>query len=258
MGDKSSLIDTEAVLVQNGLVCGLMLFVLLSVSGGALAIAQTTEHPYIEADAIKSETCLTCHPDKEEGKFVHSAVALGCGSCHQATSEKKRTTITLLAAGGELCAVCHEASKDPVLHGPYKAGQCLTCHDPHTSNFPKQTRADVSILCMSCHSVNRPDVQIDREAKTVTILGNQTLAFDAYREAQKIRLGQSGSSGHPIVGHPITGKDPRRKDAMLNCLSCHAAHSSTRPGLLPPGVKGEAGLCVVCHRGERTDINDLR
>ena len=70
--------------------------------------AQTvTEHPYIEPKDIKSETCLGCHPDKKEGKFVHSAVASGCETCHQATSEKEKeeTTVTLVAQGGKLCAI---------------------------------------------------------------------------------------------------------------------------------------------------------
>jgi len=218
----------------------------------------TTEHPFIEPSAIKSETCLTCHPDKKEGKFVHSAVAMGCENCHQASSEKGKTAITLVATGGELCAMCHEAKKDPVLHVPYREGQCLICHEPHTSNFPRQARAETNLLCLSCHGVNQPDVKINQEIKTVSLLGGRTLTLDDYRQAVKIGLDRSGTKGHPIVGHPISGRDPRNKDAALNCLSCHAAHSSTWPGLFPPDVKPDVALCVECHRSERKDINHLR
>jgi len=74
--------------------------------------AQTTEHPYIAPDDIKSETCLTCHPDKKEGKFVHTAVGMGCENCHQAASEKEKekTSITLVATGGAGLLYCFAAN----------------------------------------------------------------------------------------------------------------------------------------------------
>jgi len=223
-------------------------FALLLIANLRVAAEQTTEHPFIEPDAIKSETCLTCHPDKREGKFVHSAVAMGCESCHQAAAENGKTSMALVARGGELCAMCHEAKKDPVLHRPYGDGQCLICHDPHTSNFPRQARAETNILCLSCHGVNRPDVKINREVRTVSLLGSQTLTIEDYRLATKLGLDRSGTRGHPIMGHPITGKDPRQKDARLSCLSCHTSHSSALPNLMPADVNPDAGICAQCHQ----------
>lgn len=222
-----------------------VLILCLSRTGSA---EETTEHPFIEPQDIKSQTCLTCHPDKKEGKFVHSAVTSGCESCHQAASEKGKTTITLLATRGELCAMCHKAKNAPVLHGPYKNGQCLTCHDPHTSNFPRQARAEVNTLCLSCHGVDQPDVKINKDVQEVSILGGQTVTFADYRQARKVGLDRSGTRGHPIMGHPVAGRDPRRKDAMLTCLSCHTPHSSTIANLLPPDSKSDAGLCGECHQ----------
>jgi predicted CXXCH cytochrome family protein len=218
------------------------------VGTGQLRAQVTTEHPFIEPSAIKSETCLTCHPDKKEGKFVHSAVAMGCENCHQASSENGKTAITLVATGGELCAMCHEAKKDPVLHVPYREGQCLICHEPHTSNFPRQLRAETNLLCLSCHGVNQPDVKVDQEIKTVSLLGGRTLTLDDYRQAVKIGLDRSGTKGHPIVGHPISGQDPRNKDAPLNCLSCHVPHSSALANLMPADVKNDFELCTQCHQ----------
>ena len=208
----------------------------------------TTEHPFIEPKDIKSETCLTCHPDKKEGKFVHTAVTSGCESCHQAASQNSKTTITLLATGGELCARCHEIKPEPVLHGPYKAGQCMLCHNPHMSSFPSQLRAETNTLCLSCHGVNQPDVKINKDAQKVSMLGGQTLSFTDYRQSPKIGLDRSGTRGHPILGHPVAGKDPRQKDAPLSCLSCHTPHSSTVANLLPPDIKSSTGLCGECHQ----------
>jgi predicted CXXCH cytochrome family protein len=221
---------------------------LLLSSSGTIRAQVTTEHPFLEPQNIKSETCLVCHPDKKEGKFVHSAVASGCENCHQVTSENSETTITLLATGGELCARCHEAKSDPVLHAPYKNGQCMICHNPHTSNFPRQLRAETNTLCLSCHGVNQSDVKIDKEAQKVSLPGGQTVAFADYRQSPKISLDRSGTRGHPIMGHPVAGKDPRHKDAALSCLSCHTPHSSTVANLLPPGIKSSTGLCAECHQ----------
>ena len=94
------------------------------------------EHPFIEPKDIKSQTCLTCHPEKKEGKFVHSAVRMGCENCHQAISEKNKTTITLVATGGDLCAKCHETRKDPVLHGPIRTANAL----PAMIHIPRNSR----------------------------------------------------------------------------------------------------------------------
>ena len=246
MSDESqemALRQLARLIVSSSVVLSLFLF-----PGNARLVSrETPDHPSIDPKDIKSETCLRCHPDKNEGKFVHSAIAAGCESCHQATSEGEKTTITPVATGGDLCALCHEVKKDPVLHGPYKTGQCLVCHDPHRSEFPHQARAEPNTLCMSCHGVNQPDVKVNPATKTVTLLGSQTLDFDDYRQAMKIPLDRSGTSGHPIMGHPLTGKDPRRKDAALTCLSCHTPHSSALEHLMPPNIKLETGLCGQCH-----------
>jgi len=224
------------VILAAPLLLGVMLF---SFSRRAPA-GQTTEHPFIAPEDIKSETCLTCHPDKKEGKAVHTAVGMGCENCHQATSEKdkEKTTITLIATGGELCAMCHEASKDPVQHGPYKAGQCLVCHEPHSSNFPRQTRAAVNTLCVSCHATGQPDVKVNADAKTVSLLGGRTFDLASYEKATKITAEHSDRSAAPTVSHPVTGKDPRKPGAELNCISCHDPHASKAEHLLHKATVG--------------------
>ena len=199
------------------------------------------EHPFIDQKQIKSETCLTCHPTKQDAKFVHTAIRMGCEICHHAVSENQRTIITLVETGGQLCASCHEAKNEPVLHGPYKAGQCLICHDPHIGAFKDQIRADVNTLCLSCHGLGQPNVKVRAETRQVSVLGNQSLSWEEYRQALKLDLDPSGTLGHPIVGHPVTGKD-------LNCLSCHDPHSSALPNLMPHGIEKEKDLCAQCHK----------
>jgi predicted CXXCH cytochrome family protein len=208
---------------------------------------QNVEHPFLEPGDIKSETCLGCHAEKNQGKFVHTAVLSGCESCHVASSEDEKTSMTLLAPAGELCLMCHEVKEQPVMHGPYKRAQCLTCHDPHNSGFAAVTRAEPNTLCMSCHGTNQPEVRIDREARLVTVLGNQSLTFEEYASAGKIPLDRTGTRGHPIMGHPIVGRDPRNREEPMNCLSCHLSHGSEAKKLVRES-KSEIGLCGDCHQ----------
>ena len=198
-------------------------------------VAQTvTEHPYIVPEEIRTATCLGCHPDKKEGKFVHTAVTTGCETCHRATSENEseRTTILLMAQGGELCALCHEAKKDPVVHGPYKAGQCLVCHNPHSSDFPRQTRAATNTLCMSCHGTSRPDVKVNADAKTVSLLGGRTLDLAFFEKAPKISAGHCEKNKPRVVRRPAPVKEPPKTDAEPSCNSCHDPHAIKAEHLL--------------------------
>ena len=217
--------------LTTGLFC-LLGFALPLSADLQVAPEQTTEHPFIEPNAIKSETCLTCHPDKKEGKFVHSAVAMGCESCHRATSESSKTTVTLVATGEGLCVMCHEAKKEPVVHGPYGTGQCLVCHNPHSSDFPGETRAVTETLCMSCHSPSRPDVKVSADAKTVSVLGGRTLDLAAYEKAPKTGAGHPEKGALRVLSHSVPGKAPLKRDAELNCISCHDPHASQAEHLL--------------------------
>jgi predicted CXXCH cytochrome family protein len=200
------------------------------------------EHPFIEPKDIKSQTCLTCHPEKKEGKFVHSAVGMGCGNCHQAISGKNKTTITLVATGGDLCAKCHETRKDPVLHGPYKNGQCLTCHDPHSSEFKAQTRAAGNSLCLECHAPKRGT------ADTVTLFSLQRISKADFEAIPKIELDPTLRFGHPRATHPVAEvADPLHGGERMSCLSCHAPHASMLQNLLV-SAKGGGNVCDACHR----------
>jgi len=193
--------------------------------------AQTaTEHPYLDPGKIKSETCLSCHPDKNEGRFVHATGTADCESCHRSTSEKRKTTIALLAAGGGLCTGCHEVKKSVVVHFPYQAVQCLVCHNPHSSAFPGQTRAAARTLCLSCHGEGSPDVKVDIATKTVSLLGGRAIDLASYERASKItaRHGQE-SKARPVGNSSV---------AEMNCLSCHTAHTSEVKNLLSPAGVG--------------------
>ncbi len=214
----------------------------LMVLGTALATLGG-EHPVaLEKDA----DCASCHEEKTKGKAVHSVIAMGCPTCHEVKTENETTTVNLVSPKEELCLTCHTASDDPVKHGPYQKGQCVACHDPHVSEFPKQLRAPTNTLCFACHGSNQPAVKFDREAKLVTLFDTQPMSFDDYRAAPKLGLDRGGNSGHPMPGHPLSGTDPKSKQP-ISCLTCHQPHSSKLEALMPSEVKNDLELCARCH-----------
>lgn len=211
------------------------------------ATPQNGEHLFIEAKDLKSETCLNCHAEKKDGRSVHSVLGSGCESCHQWKSENGKTEITLMATGGELCAMCHEAKKATVFHGPYKDGHCIMCHDPHASNFKAHTRADGNALCLECHLPRRI------MGETVTLFTNQTMSAKDFEAIPKIELDAMHRLGHPFALHPVAQiQDPLHPEEKMSCLSCHDPHGSDQQSLIltvKPGKdsKEAKDICDSCH-----------
>ena len=203
---------------------------------------ETSDHPYLETKDRQSETCLKCHPAKNQGKFVHTAVGMGCENCHQAASADDKTTITLRATGGELCSKCHEINVNPIMHGPYKAGQCLVCHDPHTGAYPAQTRAAASTLCLGCHMLNQPDTRVNAETKTVSLLDGRT--YDLPRGRARPRSARRILRANRLAAQAprLPNKEPGKPKAESDCLTCHdpAFQSSEASAAQSGGSRGQS------------------
>lgn len=240
--DTSSVKNSALTVGCKVLMSLFVLSALLAFNGSQIAAEDKDEHPFIEQKDIKSETCLTCHPDKKEGKFVHTAVGMGCENCHTAASDKGKTTITPVATGGDLCVMCHEAKKDPVVHGPVKAGQCLICHDPHATDFVAHTRVATNELCLSCHGVRQV------QGEMVSLIGSQKIAMADYDAIPKIELDRTQRFGHPWVTHPVAQvADLLHPGEKMSCLSCHTPHASAEENLIV-AVKGAQNVCFACHQ----------
>ena len=54
------------------------------------------EHPVPLDKNVDSAKCLECHEDKSKGKAVHSAIAMGCLSCHEVRVNKDVTRVKLI------------------------------------------------------------------------------------------------------------------------------------------------------------------
>lgn len=214
----------------------------------AIASGTPTTHPVPLTKDTKPSTCLECHTDINQGKYVHTAMQMGCTTCHAIDNGANGTTVTLVSPPDQLCFTCHQKSSDPVLHRPYAEGACTVCHSPHASNFPAHTWVGRQELCMGCHVEGLP--KVNYATKTVTVPWGRTLTFKEMKGWLYLRLNAAHSKNHPIEGHPVTGPNTALGKGApdITCLSCHEPHASTLAHLIPPRDSATDSLCLSCHK----------
>ncbi len=127
---------------QSGRALLQVLFVKVLFLVWALAVAATPAlaktHPVPLDKNVDAAKCLECHEDKSKGKAVHSAIAMGCLSCHEVRVNRDVTRVKLKTTTSQaLCLSCHDDKKvQPglTMHPP-AVRDCLTCHDPHRATI---------------------------------------------------------------------------------------------------------------------------
>jgi len=238
-----------------------MLLVLVLTSRGAVAGV----HPVPLEKNTDSAKCLECHEDKGKGKAVHSAIALGCTTCHEIRVNKDITRTKLTATTTQrLCLSCHADKDAAQLKGtvhPPAVRDCVKCHDPHTSDNKNQLLKATSgdkkdNLCLTCHT----------QGLNVPEKGSRHAALDMGCDACHITH-KTGAEPtienrfHLTKATPALCADCHDlKDAALqkahrdqpfataNCLQCHDPHQSAQPKLLarflhPPFADKNCDLC---------------
>ena len=111
----------------------------LLISACAVSCAMAVEHPgSLEKDA----DCTSCHANKVNARFVHSAMESPCGACHVTSTQGDMTLVRLSMPKDKICYACHEAASASRLHTPSVKGQCMECHDAHSSNYRMLLRKD--------------------------------------------------------------------------------------------------------------------
>lgn len=86
-----------------------------------------------------------------------------CDDCHDKTTESGFVVKNKL----DLCFHCHtDFIKGGYVHGPVAVGDCLACHDPHTSTLPVLLKVKAADICAVCHKEGRQAASM--HASTVT------------------------------------------------------------------------------------------
>ena len=113
-------------------------FALLVLSGGMVR-AGAVEHPGV---VPKDAECTSCHAAKARGKSVHSAMETSCEVCHLTQFRGDMTLVSLSMPKQKICFACHQESAALRQHVPAAKGQCLDCHDAHSSDRKMLLRAE--------------------------------------------------------------------------------------------------------------------
>ena len=217
--------------------------------------------------AAGAQECLSCHenvPAFSTGgqdsfskgvqdsltNSVHAnSAAVNCLTCHSMHKSAPKSTHSLAAAPGELCATCHTTQTAAFQNKPYvhrldRGGMtCLDCHSPHArkGQTVKMTTQG-ELPCLNCHSEMRGPFVFQH----VTGSGGDCLSCHQPHGSNNpnmllwARVDQLCLSCHSQTGGPKTyGSQPPSFHDLTspryrNCTSCHVAvhGSNLSPGLL--------------------------
>lgn len=107
-----------------------------------VAVAAAAKAKLAAAENVKPG--MTMHPPYAEKR---------CNDCHNRDRDDQDG---LIAPKRELCFICHpEILKGDRTHGPAADGDCVACHVPHSSSFPRLLDVEPTKLCAHCHAEKR-------------------------------------------------------------------------------------------------------
>jgi predicted CXXCH cytochrome family protein len=248
--------------------CEVLAFLLLTALCAAPVAAEI--HPVPLDKNTDSAKCMSCHEDKAKGKFVHSAVSMGCTTCHEVRVTKDTTRVKLIATSPlSLCLSCHSDKDATTINGKVHSPairDCLKCHDPHTSDNKDQLSKPTSgegkdNLCLTCHQTGM----------NVAETGSRHAALDGGCDTCHVNH-KTGPSTEREFRYHLTKATPALcldchdvKDAALakahqdqpfekaDCLLCHDPHQSSRPKLMQAFVHAPFAdkQCDACHQAAK-------
>lgn len=155
--------------------------------------------------------CSSCHKMVGAGSRKHAPVELGeCATCHSWSAEKAAIETRPVP---EVCFECHVEKKEAVESSAVihpVAGECMTCHSPHSTGEDHLLKTRTFELCVSCH--------------------------ETYK------------ANHPVERHPVRLATITEGDgSVISCVSCHEPHGGKNPALLKASG-GRMAICLQCHR----------
>lgn len=191
--------------------------------------------------------CRKCHKYMETGKFVHTAMQMGCESCHTEPHQKKsKFPKGLSAASPDLCYNCHDKSKfsNKSVHAPVAGGMCSSCHNAHTSDNAKLLLSPAPDLCFNCHD-KKPFS--GKKVIHAPVMGGMCTSCHVPHSSENAKLLPSAQPGMCYNCHDKSKFESKFTHAPVMggmCTSCHFPHQGDNEKLL---MSSQPDLCYNCH-----------
>ena len=226
----------------------------------------------LKADNVE-QLCASCHKNKPElKKFAHEPFAKGqCTLCHE-PHQSASAKLLRGGSGNDHCFACHKSLKSTFagarsVHKPAQEA-CITCHDPHSSEFAHELKKPVEQTCLTsgCHD----DVKQHMAAapvKHAAMTGEKSCSscHDPHASPQQEHLLADRADNLCVTCH----KEMKQALASAqflhgpvrvgNCSACHDPHGGKFAGLLDRSfpktfytrfdVK-KYDLCFTCHESQ--------
>ena len=228
--------------------------------------ASAVVHPVPLDPKADASTCLQCHEDKTKGKSVHSAMQMGCLTCHEVRVNKDVTHVKLITATPvSLCVTCHADKKASDIKGtvhPPAVRDCLACHDPHTSDNKNQLLKPESgdakdNLCLTCHTTGM-NMPTGGSRHAALDMGCDTCHL-THKTGPEPTIDNKFHLTKATPALCVDCHDPKDADLQkahnnqpfgtANCVECHDPHQSDQPKLMAKFEHApfQAGGCDTCH-----------
>ncbi|MFQ5583808.1 MAG: cytochrome c3 family protein [Calditrichia bacterium] len=206
-------------------------------------------------------TCTSagCHGGLVADSIVHEAASDDCESCHESDGNNHPgddgNEFSLSNDPPELCYDCHdEKNQKQNIHPPVDDGECLECHNPHSSETPALlVETNLGDLCGTCHDVEKEENMLAHEPvkkmdcischnphqSDFSTLLKQNIPQLCFLCHTKEEEQESFSNVHPVFED--------------ECLECHKPHFSSFPSLLTAEIPQ---LCFRCHDDIETSFTE--
>jgi predicted CXXCH cytochrome family protein len=216
-------------------------------------------------DPLGGKRCSDCHK-RVTSSNVNCLLAKEdlCELCHVVPAEGGLTR--LVQAPEPLCSKCHKKDqfKGSVAHGPFAAGACVTCHDPHGGNVPGMLRVTGRQMCLECHrdmSARLANARFPHKAAATDCLDCHLPHMSEQQHMLKSAVpGLCGQCHEKIVGNTQTAASrhsPVTKERA--CMNCHDPHAARESRLL---LADEESVCLTCHdkkvKAENQEFADIK
>ncbi len=216
-------------------------------------------------DPLQGKECSDCHK-RVPSSQVNCLLAKEdlCEFCHQVPAEGGLSQ--LVEAPEPLCLRCHKKDqfKGSFSHGPFAAGGCITCHDPHGGNVPGMLRVTGRQMCLECHkdmSAGLTNARFRHKTDAADCLACHSPHVSEQPSLLTAAVpGLCGKCHEKIVKDPITAAvkhSPVTEERA--CMNCHDPHGAQESSLL---IADGVDVCLKCHdkkvKAEKQEFADIK